>query len=106
MAPPNPPPPPPPSPPPHPHLTTKPTYGDRVSGIKLEQLGKVKSGVYEDYYVRVHLDDSGQQPLYYIFLLDDLDAPTDGGDFLALDLAEVEETFRQFDWEVEWLDPL
>jgi len=69
--------------------------------IRLEQYGKILSGQNEGYYVRVHRD-AEETGGYFVFIVDDLENATDGGDYWAVDMGEVETIFRTSDWEVEW----
>ena len=71
------------------------------SDIKLEQYGLVLAGEHEGYYIFVHHDV--QHTLgYYIYFVDDIEKPADGGDYWAKDMAEVERIFRAYEWRIEW----
>lgn len=70
--------------------------------IEYERVGRVTLGGYEGYLVGVR-HDTQHTGGYYVFLLDDAVAPTDGGDFWMTTPAEVAALLD--DWRVEWLDP-
>ncbi|MCS0600216.1 hypothetical protein NX794_03045 [Streptomyces sp. LP11] len=48
-------------------------------------------------------DDSEVTGGYYIYLVDDLSAPTDGGDYWVADSAELTSFVESSEWEIEWI---
>ncbi|WP_330459182.1 hypothetical protein OIB37_21225 [Streptomyces sp. NBC_00820] len=72
-----------------------------MTRLRLGRPGRIVSGFYEGYVVRIH-DDTAVTGGYLILLVDDPAAPTDGGDYWVENLAELE-SFAQ-SWEIEWLD--
>ncbi|WP_415646247.1 hypothetical protein [Stackebrandtia soli] len=71
--------------------------------IKLEKQGRILSGFYEGYYIKFH-KDSQVTGGYYVFLLNHLTLPTDGGDFWEQDWEHLEEFVKSSEWEIEWLE--
>ncbi|MFD7339631.1 hypothetical protein ACFV98_27010 [Streptomyces violascens] len=71
--------------------------------FELEKQGRILSGFYEGYFVKLH-NDSDVTGGYYIFLVNDLVAPTDGGDYWVEDLAELESFVESSHWEIEWIE--
>lgn len=71
--------------------------------IRLEQSGLIEAGQYEGYYVRFH-DDSAVTGGYYILLVNDLESPTDGGDYWVENVAELESFAESAKWKIRWLD--
>ncbi|MGC9410584.1 hypothetical protein [Streptomyces sp. DZ1-3] len=49
-------------------------------------------------------DDSDVTGGYYVFIIDDLTAPTDGGDYWVENREELEAFVKSSKWEIEWLD--
>ncbi|MEU7166220.1 hypothetical protein AB0A70_16460 [Streptomyces morookaense] len=49
-------------------------------------------------------DDSDVTGGYYVFLVDDLSAPTDGGDYWVEDIAALESFVESSRWEIEWVE--
>jgi hypothetical protein len=74
-----------------------------VTHIELERYGRILSGFYEGYFVKLH-DDSEVTGGFYIYLVNDLSAPTDGGDYWVEDRAALEEFAESSQWRIEWLD--
>ncbi|MEV5472913.1 hypothetical protein AB0L66_11215 [Streptomyces sp. NPDC052207] len=72
-----------------------------MTSIELERYGRILSGFYEGYFVKLH-DDSDVTGGYYIYLVDDLSAPTDGGDYWVEDWAALEEFVESSQWEIDW----
>jgi hypothetical protein len=70
--------------------------------IYLDRYARIVAGENEGYFLQVHHDEQGTHG-YYIFLVDRIDNPSDGGDLWAKDMAGVENLFRVSEWEVEWL---
>jgi hypothetical protein len=58
--------------------------------------------MYEGYFVRIH-HDVGKTGGFFIFIVNDLGNPTDGGDFWVLDETGLEDFFRTSEWEVSWI---
>ena len=71
--------------------------------LQLEKNGRITAGQYEGYYVRFH-DDSEVTGGFYIFLLNDLESPTDGGDYWVANVVELESFAESAKWEIRWLD--
>ncbi|MFH9570348.1 hypothetical protein [Streptomyces sp. NPDC017230] len=71
--------------------------------IELEKQGRILAGFYEGYFVRLH-DDSDVTGGYYVFIVDDLTAPTDGGDYWVENREELEAFVESSQWEIEWLE--
>jgi hypothetical protein len=71
--------------------------------VEFEKQGRILTGFYEGYFVRLH-DDSGVTGGYYIFLLNDLASPTDGGDYWVENLQELESFVESSQWEIEWIE--
>lgn len=59
--------------------------------------------MYSGYFVKL-LDDSDDTGGYYILLVDDLNSPTDGGDYWVGGYAELESFVESSRWEIEWLE--
>ncbi|MFE6041349.1 hypothetical protein [Streptomyces sp. NPDC056452] len=74
-----------------------------MTKIELERDGRILSGFYEGYFVRLH-DDSESTGGYLILLVNDLVAPTDGGDYWVEDMAELESFVESSRWEIEWVE--
>lgn len=74
-----------------------------MTRIELERYGCILSGFYEGYFVKLH-DDSDVTGGYYVFLVDDLSAPTDGGDYWVEDIAALESFVESSRWEIEWVE--
>ncbi|MBO0657276.1 hypothetical protein J1792_32555 [Streptomyces triculaminicus] len=49
-------------------------------------------------------DDSAVTGGYYVFLVNDLSAPTDGGDYWVEGIAELESFVESSQWEIEWVE--
>ncbi|WP_415646256.1 hypothetical protein [Stackebrandtia soli] len=71
--------------------------------IKLEKQGRILSGPFEGYFVKLHEDPQWISG-YYILLVNDLENPTDGGDDWVKDWEDLEEYVRTYRWEIEWLE--
>ncbi|MFJ5515793.1 hypothetical protein ACIQB4_01885 [Streptomyces griseoluteus] len=71
--------------------------------IELEKQGRILSGFYEGYFVKLH-DDSDVTGGYCIYLVNDLNAPTDGGDYWVEDMAELTSFVESSEWTIEWLE--
>ncbi|WP_372411265.1 hypothetical protein [Streptomyces luteireticuli] len=74
-----------------------------MTSIKLEQHGRILSGFHEGHFVKLH-DDSDVTGGYYIFLVNDLSEPTDGGDYWVEDFAALESFVESSQWVIEWLE--
>lgn len=74
-----------------------------MARIELERYGHIRSGFYEGYFVKLH-DDSHVTGGYYIYLVNELSAPTDGGDYWVADMAELESFVESSQWEIEWFE--
>ncbi|MGM9333875.1 hypothetical protein [Streptomyces murinus] len=48
-------------------------------------------------------DDSEVTGGYYIYLVNDLSTPTDGGDYWVADRSELESFVESSEWEIEWI---
>ncbi|MYX30853.1 hypothetical protein GTY75_30230 [Streptomyces sp. SID8381] len=70
--------------------------------VEMERYGRILAGFYEGYFVRIR-DDSEVTGGYYIYLVDDLAEPTDGGDYWVADKGELESFVESSQWEIEWL---
>ncbi|MEV8517365.1 hypothetical protein [Dactylosporangium sp. NPDC051484] len=70
--------------------------------IPLDRYGRVLAGENEGYFVRVCFDAEATRG-YYIFLVDDIENPSDGGDYWAKDMDEVANLFLVSEWRIEWL---
>jgi hypothetical protein len=73
-----------------------------MTKVELERNGRILSGFYEGYFVKLH-DDSEVTGGYYIYLVNDLSTPTDGGDYWVADRAELESFVESSEWEIEWI---
>lgn len=74
-----------------------------MTDIEWERYGRIVSGFYEGYFVKLQ-DDTGVTGGYYILLVNDLTAPTDGGDYWVEDMAALESFVESSQWEIEWVD--
>lgn len=76
-----------------------------MARVELERYGHIVSGFYEGYFVKFH-DDSEVTGGYYIYLINDPSAPTDGGDYWVADSMELKSFIDSSQWEIEWMpDP-
>jgi hypothetical protein len=73
-----------------------------MSKIELERYGRVIAGENEGFFIRVHYDDKSTRG-YYVYLVDNIENPTDGGDYWAKDLEELDSLFQVSEWQVDWL---
>lgn len=73
-----------------------------VIEIRMDQQGRILSGFYEGYFVKIH-DDSDVTGGFQIFLLNDLAVPTDGADYWVADREEFEGFVESSEWEIDWL---
>lgn len=71
--------------------------------LQLEKHGIITEGQYEGYYVRFH-DDSEVTGGFYIFLVNDLDLPTDGADYWVENMVELESFAESAEWKIRWID--
>ncbi|MET8061256.1 hypothetical protein ACWECC_05630 [Streptomyces microflavus] len=74
-----------------------------MGNIELEKQGRILSGFYEGYFVKIH-DDSDVTGGYCIYLVNDLAAPTDGGDYWVENLTELNSFAESSRWEIEWIE--
>ena len=74
-----------------------------MSKIELERYGQVTAGENEGFFIRVHFDEKNTGG-YYVFLMNDIENPSDGGDHWVKDMDELSNLFRVSEWQVEWLD--
>lgn len=74
-----------------------------MTKIELGRCGRILSGFYEGYFVKLH-DDSDVTGGYYVFLVDDLSEPTGGGDYWVEDMAALESFVESSQWEIEWVE--
>lgn len=72
-----------------------------MAKIELDRHGRILSGFYEGYFVRIH-DDSEETGGFYIYLVNDLSAPTDGGDYWVAGRGELESFVESSQWEIDW----
>ncbi|MFJ6687053.1 hypothetical protein [Streptomyces werraensis] len=70
---------------------------------EMEKNGRILSGFYEGYFVKLH-DDSKITGGCYIFLVNDLTSPTDGGDYWVESLEDLDAFVEESKWEIEWLE--
>ncbi|RKN33824.1 hypothetical protein D7044_08660 [Micromonospora musae] len=70
--------------------------------IPLDRYGRILAGENEGYFIRIHFDAEVTHG-YYVFLVDDIDSPTDGGDYWVMDMAELANMFHGSEWRIEWL---
>ncbi|MEV6970086.1 hypothetical protein AB0M47_33750 [Hamadaea sp. NPDC051192] len=72
-----------------------------MAKIELERYGEVIAGENEGFFIFVHYDerDTGG---YYILLVNDIENPSDGGDYWVKDTDELINLFQVSDWQVEW----
>ncbi|GIE92508.1 hypothetical protein [Actinoplanes regularis] len=73
-----------------------------MSDIPIDRYGRVLDGENKGYFIRVTLDAEVTHG-YYVFLVDDIKNPSDGGDYWAKDVAELANLFRVSEWRIEWL---
>jgi hypothetical protein len=74
-----------------------------MGNVELEKQGRILSGFYEGYFVKIH-DDSDVTGGYYIYLVDDLAAPTGGGDYWVENLTELNSFVESSRWVIEWTE--
>ncbi|MEV4500175.1 hypothetical protein AB0J84_31330 [Micromonospora arborensis] len=74
-----------------------------MSEIPLDRYGRIVAGENEGYLVHVHFDAEVTGG-YYVYLVDDLESPSDGGDYWAKDREELTNLVRLMEWRVEWLE--
>ncbi|MGC5308970.1 hypothetical protein [Micromonospora zamorensis] len=73
-----------------------------MSDIPLDRYGRIVTGENEGYLIHVHYDAESTGG-YYVYLVDDLESPSDGGDYWSKDRDELAKLFRLSQWRVEWL---
>ncbi|WP_433310996.1 hypothetical protein ACQP0U_23935 [Micromonospora sp. CA-269861] len=72
-----------------------------MSDIPLKRYGRVVTGENEGYVIHVHRDKEITGG-YYVFLVDQLEDPSDGGDHWVRDQEELAALFRLSEWTIEW----
>lgn len=70
--------------------------------IERERYGHILAGLYEGYFVKIS-DDTAETGGYYIYLINHLSAPTDGGDFWVQGQAGLDSFVESARWEIDWL---
>ena len=75
--------------------------GELVPEIVLGRIGRILAGENGGYFINVHYDGESTHG-YYVFLMNDIDNPSDGGDYWCQDMNEVRRLFEASQWEVEW----
>ncbi|WP_144119104.1 hypothetical protein [Catellatospora sichuanensis] len=73
-----------------------------MEDIHLDRHGRILAGENEGFFIHVHFDAERTHG-YYVFMVDDIENPSDGGDHWAADMAELRTLFRTSDWRIEWL---
>ncbi|MFY1619781.1 hypothetical protein [Micromonospora sp. WMMD736] len=71
--------------------------------IPLNQFGRILAGESEGYYLHVHFDGNVTGG-YYVYLVDDVENPADGGDLWAKDENDLAKLFRTSEWKIQWLE--
>ncbi|WP_435204454.1 hypothetical protein [Micromonospora sp. bgisy143] len=71
--------------------------------IPLDRFGRILTGESEGYFLHVHFDEDVTGG-YYVYLVDDLENPSDGADYWARDEDELTRLFRTSEWKIEWLE--
>ncbi|MEU0550188.1 hypothetical protein [Micromonospora sp. NPDC005979] len=74
-----------------------------MSEIPLNRFGRIRAGESEGYFLHVHFDRDVTGG-FYVYLVDDLENPSDGGDSWARDEDELATLFRTSEWKIEWLE--
>ncbi|MGW1466729.1 hypothetical protein ACWCPT_20560 [Streptomyces sp. NPDC002308] len=72
-----------------------------MAKVEPERHGRILSGFYKGYFVKIH-DDSERTGGFYIYLVNHVSAPTDGGDYWVADRAELASFVESSQWEIAW----
>ncbi|MFC7247570.1 hypothetical protein ACFQO7_34340 [Catellatospora aurea] len=73
-----------------------------TTDIHLDRHGRIVAGEDEGFFLCVQFDAEHTRG-YYVFLVDDIENPSAGGDHWAKDMAELRTLFSTSHWRIEWL---
>lgn len=72
-----------------------------MANIEFGKHGRILEGFYENYFVQLRNDLDGTGG-FLILIVDELSAPTDGGDYWVEDMSALESFIESSKWQIEW----